>query len=444
MPGLQDLAPEILTAIIKNIPSKWGSHPDLDLYTVARTCRILFNVTEPFLYTKFIQGGSKRQTFEFVRTILQKPVYASRVQTIHGCIRSDDGVLEAEFDDEEEEQEDEEENGDEDEEGPEDSDVAPLIKALETYNLPSDERLTHEQWVTALKARSPEALFAIAMLSLPKIKTLGMTLEGNFGEAPSIFFSQAMTRASEAPDRFLQHLEEVTFSHTYSEYCINSEQIVPFLYLPSLRTVGVWNISAYEFVLPRPLTSSNVEKLDFTSGGVSDEAWLELMRPMYRLKQVTYSPGNPKHVGFMNNSPHGFGAGISLVRDTLEILSIGEYYLQYEDTLLSSLRDFPKLRVIDIQMGVLIGTATMRAEEELWEMLPSSLEKITFHGEGSFGGYGGQSREDIVEQVVDVVLKNESHFPVLRNIYMESFEAVDLDSLKEICSARGISFNEPR
>jgi hypothetical protein len=116
---------------------------DTDLYRVARTSRRLFNITEPLLYTKFIQSGSQ-QTSAFLRTILEKPEYASRVKIVHGYIRSND-----ENEPEEDDGEGENEDGSDDLQS-NDIGLALFIKACETHNLPSNDKLTHEQWIAAL------------------------------------------------------------------------------------------------------------------------------------------------------------------------------------------------------------------------------------------------------------------------------------------------------
>jgi hypothetical protein len=269
-----------------------------------------------------------------------------------------------------------------------------------------------------------------------------MTL-GHHDDQNAAFFSQAINRAAQSSDPSLKNLEEISYGHAYPEANIRLEEILPFFYLPSLRKVDAVNLSAEDFAWERPLTSTNIEELSFSSSGIADEAWPNLLRPMRQLKHLDYSPGNPKPVGFMSNTPEGLGASLAFVRDTLESLSVNEYFLEYEDSVLGSLREFPKLKEIDVQMGLLIGTEALKTEKELWEMLPSVLEEITFQGgEDLFEGYGEKSRQDTIEQVVDVVLRNESHFPALKNIYMRSFDGLDLKTLREICIARGVGLND--
>lgn len=428
MAGLLDLAPEILRMIIQNLPPEWASSMDTDLYRVARTCRRLFDITEPLLYTKFIQGDSQ-QTFAFLRTILQKPGYAARVKIVFGRIRSDDDS-------------DEDASKDTDADGCDDLQLL-CIKACETYNLPSDDCLTHKQWITALQARNPEALFALAVLLLPNLKSIDMTSEGYHDGLRAAFFSQAINTATQSSVASLKTLEELTHGPEDPQGHISVEEILPFFYLPSLRKVEVSNLSAEDIAWEKPLTSSNIEEMSFIGSGISDDAWPILLSPMCHLKYLQYSPGNPEDVGYMANTPEGLGIGLACVQDTLESLDVCAYWLGYDDTVLGSFREFPKLKEINVQIELLTGTKKTKAEQELWEMLPSVLENITFSSaNGGFRGNGEHNRLDTIEQVVDVVLRKESYFPALKNIYMHNFEWLDLKPLEKICIARGVGLNK--
>jgi len=263
---------------------------DTDLYSVARTSRTLFSITEPLLYTRYIQNGSQ-QSSAFLRTILEKPEYASRVKIMHGNIWSDDDC-----EPDEDEDEDEDADGSNDRQS-NDRDLALFIKTCETHKLPSNDKLTHEQWVAALQAQKPEALFAVAVLLLPNLKSLSMTTNGYHDDPNSAFFSQAITCSAQSSDPSLKNLEEISYAHEYTEANISLEEILPFFYLPSLRKFDVVSLSAESFAWERPLTSTSIKGLSFSSSGIADEAWPVLLRPMHQLKHLCYSTGKPKHVG---------------------------------------------------------------------------------------------------------------------------------------------------
>jgi hypothetical protein len=164
---------------------------------------------------------------------------------------------------------------------------------------------------------------------------------------------------------------------------------------------------------------------------------------MQQLKRLSYTSGNLKYVGDMDNSPEGLSAGLQVVESTLEYLYAGGYYLEYESDLLCTLRDFPGLREISVQMGLLIGLQDNKRKDELWEKLPTTLEKLTFRGgEDPWSKYNDKSRQDTSQQVMGVVLRNETHFPNARYIYMMSFDDLDLEPLKEICTARNVFLNK--
>lgn len=240
MTCLLDLAPEILISIIQTLASsKYNHGMDTDLYRLARTCKALFNITEPFLYTKFIQS-SPTQIFPLVRTILEKPEYASRVKMMHLELMDEDGYG----------YDGEEADGEKDLDEPEDSEskkreVSLLIKACVTYGLANDE-ITHEQWVAAFTARRPQALFAIIVLSLPNLESFSIcTVTPE--EQESRFLAQALKRASQLSDRFLSKVKQIKYSHPYPEAGINHNDILEFFYLPSLRRVQVTGLTEFSF-----------------------------------------------------------------------------------------------------------------------------------------------------------------------------------------------------
>lgn len=88
MTELLDLAPEILAQIFRSIVT-YPLQSDVVLYRLEITCRLLYQVTEPFLYKKLVQPGSK-QTRQLLRMILEKPDYAARVKAISLYLRNED------------------------------------------------------------------------------------------------------------------------------------------------------------------------------------------------------------------------------------------------------------------------------------------------------------------------------------------------------------------
>jgi hypothetical protein len=436
MLGLLDLAPELLNSVIQCLIPEREFTADADLYRLARVSRQLYNITEPYLYTKFIQTESKT-TSTLLRTLLEKPEYASRMKMIHGYIRSAHEYLSKDEDD-----------VDEGGEGAEDlklqrdnEDLASMIKACKSFNLHSDNGPTREQWVSALTSRKPEACFAIMVLLLPNLKSLSMTTITRWDNFNATFFSQVINLVVQSPNLFLTKLENLSYNHEYSEHCIYIEAISPFIYLPSLREVTLYNLSAAELMWEKPF-KSQIEVLDIENSAIDDEVWPVLLQPMHHLKRLTYTLGYPNHVAFMNNSLEGLTAGLQVVKNTLEFLYAGEYFLDCEEILLGTLRDFPKLREINVQMGMLIGLENNKSTEELWEKLPFGLEKVSFDGgEDGESEYDEKSRQDTVEQVMGVVLTSETHFPSLRHISMRSYGNLDLEPLKAICTERGIVLN---
>ena len=65
------------------------------------------------------------------------------------------------------------------------------------------------------------------------------------------------------------------------------------------------------------------------------------------------------------------------------------------------------------------------------------LEELTLWGES---GYGVENREDVFDQIVEVVMRKESHFPGLKAVKVDQLPGQGVQALREICLARGVQF----
>ena len=177
-----------------------------------------------------------------------------------------------------------------------------------------------------------------------------------------------------------------------------------------------------------PLASCNIETLELAGGGIDAGEWLTIFRSLTNLKSFSYSPGNPKHVGFVEMNPSGLRMHLPLVKDTLASLELYGSYLESDKTdLLGSLHDFVKLKNISIQAALLIGGAHSKAEKDLWEYLLKALEGLTLWADGS---YGVENREDILDQIAEVVLRKESHFRALEKLTIDQIEGQGVESFE--------------
>ena len=434
MASLLGLAPEILIKIIQALAKPVGNHAaDFDLYRLAHTCRTFFNLTKPYLYTRFVQNSPKQLPL-FLRTILQKPEYAARVKMIHLEYLNND-----EYEREREREKGKEvENGSDFNDVPSERESALLLKACDTYGplLTAGSSFTSsrftEHWRAACKARDPLALLAIAIISLTNLEIFDMRAM-NISANRFSFVRLALEVASKSPSFFLSNLKEISFSLADSESSIDFRHIICFL-VPSVQKMTVLGISTGFFGWqPKHLS---IETLDLRSCALSDPGWAKFLRAMSAtLKSLSYTPGKSEQVKSLGTTVQGIGIGLTQVENTLEKLSLTDLYLpMYDENDLGSLNGFCRLKEIEIQIALLLGTEEWPADEQLWEMLPRSLENVTFWGgEYSFDGFES-SRAETLDEIIGMVLIKESHFPALRQLSMRSFDSLDLLPLKEFVS----------
>jgi hypothetical protein len=102
---------------------------------------------------------------------------------------------------------------------------------------------------------------------------------------------------------------------------------------------------------------------------VDNSVWEPLFAAMPSLESFTFSPGNPKHIGFMDNDAAVFGASLP---HSLEEFDVSDYYLDDGHLdVLGSLRELSKLKVLGVQVGILLGSEGCRADSALWEFTAS-------------------------------------------------------------------------
>jgi len=442
MPYLADLAPEILHCIIRYLIPHEKLERDEDLYSLARVSKRLYIVTEPFLYTKFVQVD-RRSDEEFLRTLLEKPEYASRINFVHGYIFPEHDYYSSGPEDQSEEEDDDDYEGVDRSRNmelrPLNENIASIIKAIERLDIPSDSVLAREQWISAIRAKTEDACFTFAVLLLPNLKSLSiMFAEVDGGD--TIFSSQVFHSAAQAPNTFLQNVEKIS--------CIcrrwGSMQIcktLSFIYIPSLRELVFRGLSEEDFDWERPF-ASHIEALDIQDSSINNAVWPRLLQPMHSLKRLGYSTADFERGGDIDYSLGGLSAGLQVVKHTLEYLYAHFYDLQ-DPNLLCTLRDFPNLREIDLQMSMLNGWSNNRSNSDLWEMLPPALEKASFSRHELLECLEANCRHGHWEQVMGLVTRSETHFPALRSIVLRSFyrpsKKTDLEPLKTICAAKCIA-----
>jgi hypothetical protein len=438
-----DLAPELLTQIVRELlgpVTRWRS--GYGLFSTALTCRLLFKIVEPFLYTNFTHSRPA-QLERFLRTILERPDYATCVKSLSlsqaGFDRFDtEGGYETDEDDEDDE---DDKDSDPKMEGVE---LAQLIEACDNLGLTVKNKSRRDKWISSLECRNYFALSAILILSLPNLETFSMEL-GYSRNKSSKFLRRALYLAANPDPRlvshpFLSNLKHVEYGCAHSETCIMTEEIASYFYLPSLRTIEVHALGCYDFTWSPPITTSKVETIKFLYAGIGYQDLGTILQSTTNLKHFSYSEGNPKYVGMELSDISAFREHLPLVKSTLETLSLIDISLcDLDKELLDFLNMFPKLKQVLAPISLLIGHANLRATAELWEMLPSGLENLQISCDS---GQFVENREDMLDQIIGVVLRKQSHFKKLNNLELcPSKEILDFGALKDVCISNDVKFS---
>lgn len=288
MTGLLDLAPELLAHIIKSIHI-YPLQGDLVLYRLALTCRLLHQVTEPFLYHKIIQPGRK-STRQLLRTILEKPDYVARVKTISLCLIDELGPYPQRG---RGYRHGRKSDGDRDDDETREKEIELLISAYEKLDIIETSALSRETWITALKGRKERAIISLLLLSLPNLQKVDIEISSH---DRSLFFSHAILAAcSPQQERIhLRHVKEVSMNFERPEDCIWTEEIIPMFYLPSLKKISASQVMLNGFEFQPPLSSCPVESIEFMESGVASDAASTLLSVTKELKHLSFGPGSCK------------------------------------------------------------------------------------------------------------------------------------------------------
>ncbi|RDW56847.1 hypothetical protein BP5796_12914 [Coleophoma crateriformis] len=451
MVTLLDLSPELVHRIVLSL-ARSDPHPkfhnDTELSRLAATCQTLHQITEPLLYSKFRQRLDLHhsQTQLFLRTILKNPALAAQVKYL--ALSQTDFIYDREYWDE-----DKDEDGDESKQGSDKGESSvysnekrnregpyanAVIAAFENLHIASESR---ETWVAAIRKRNQDALTAILLLSHPNVEELSISLteqDEDGGYLQSALKNAIHMKPEPASGPFLKALRHVKCDHRCYDGSFGIEEVEYFFYIPSLRTLSFSSLSVYNLSWHPAPTSSNIEVLDLTSCGVDSAAWASLLTPLKFLKKLIYSPGNPKFVEFADTAPSAIGASLTVVKNTLESLSLTKFYFRgaNDRDFLGSLKFFPRLKEVDVHLAMLIGTKDLRRSEMLWELLPSSLEELVVMNARS--GYGHeQDREDSIDQLLECIARKATEFPRLKKLTVpHTFGSVKV--LSVVCEANGV------
>jgi hypothetical protein len=156
--------------------------------------------------------------------------------------------------------------------------------------------------------------------------------------------------------------------------------------------------------------------------------------------------------------PRGIGTALVHVKDTLEHLSLDGFFLHSmgQGDLLGSLQSFLKMKTLSLRIAMMVGFQGVECSLQLWQMLPSSLEKFKIDPSVALGFRAYESercRDDLSDQVIGVVSRKRTGFPLLSHIaiyakpderfahFYPDYELAQLpgtEAIQESCTANGV------
>jgi len=267
-----------------------------------------------------------------------------------------------------------------------------------------------------------------------------------------LFFPQVVRFAARQRNpQFLSRLRELHYNYRPGVCMLDILDIDwPFCLLGS-RSVYLEQIRAERIVnQPRFLAPfpSNVENLAMRSCRIDDSIWSQLLAMTPKLKKLVYVPFyvDPIIEGpdYMETSPLAVERSLQLVKTTLETLILSNFGVHAnEKDFLGSLHDFPKLRFVNVQASMLVGSTDCKAPQDLWELLPPTLKHLSLwacRGDG----WAVTDRADIGSQLRGVVSRKKGLFPQLKTVFLDlSFSGFSQDDrvvMETEFSAQGVGF----
>jgi len=427
---LTDLTPEVQSAIASaladSIP-KIGN--DYVLYALALTCKTLYHVVEPHLYTRIVHTDWTR-TLMFFNTILEQPRLAQRVKYVSLNMTTDPnekryhqndsrwrGVVWVM------------------------SRLAVTLEKLNWYNVwdhIQGQRIGTEK--TAWTYENMKHVPKMLLHSMPNIEFLQIQI-GDPADLSSVPHRSSFSDLDiPGYQKHFHALKEVVYSEFNGP--VPFEMVQPFFYLTSVRIITVHTLytgSAFSAWEPE-IDSANVEELKITHADAPPAVWNAIFVPLSKLKSFYYSPRGGDVDDFGDYvRPYHLSTALSLVKSTLERLELTRFPLSpTQNKLLTSLEGFPRLKDVRLQLHPFIGAGGSRRHEMLWDLLPSSLE--------GFEAFVNLPRELIndryhyhrfLDQLIGVAERKATRFPVLKllsvadDMRMRSFHSADKNTLEK-------------
>ncbi|KAF7924543.1 hypothetical protein EAE99_006491 [Botrytis elliptica] len=408
MSAFQKIPPEVLTKIVEILRESYSPFKlDKSVYSLAVTCRRLYIICEPLLYSRFSNKSkfkSIRKLSRFIRMLILRPDRWSDFKFIsirwgYGISRlslsrdqhmelADVPFLKTAIDGLPDEllKLQNRTNGNT---GGVETYVADLIKTF--------KRLLDVKFALTY----PELMISILTILGPNIKKLQVKINSSDANAPNRHWRAQIFRVV-SPLKFIKleelHYVAVTFRESNPRRIIytrlNAQLLDNFMKIPSLKKLKVDGFAFQSESLSREITnlgSCEAESLDLMYNfEVYFMNWTMFFSIFWKLKHFSYD-GNSKDMfrdgrrvdyfvvpGFLRRLMRG----ISVHGDSLESLSLmGIRRLVSEDTHIELLNTtvftkFSCLKHMKMQLDLLIGFEGCSEGSLLHEFLPNSLETL--------------------------------------------------------------------
>lgn len=374
----------------------------------------------PMLYDRFNEV-SRTSASKLLRAVLANPELATYVRSYTGCgisngLLSQGGeVLDvSEWD------------GD---------DFAACREALDEIEVEIEidpERVA--KWMSRIREGKWHSLTGLLLLLLPNLEDIEM-IDYRSDEDGDMEFAldiSSVLQESETTDQFvLQHLTDVSLSQFAPQDDDNSysfrpqpvsqyfefEDVIPFLRLPSVKSVAISGLSdgMSEYAVPPSPedTSFTTKDLEINNTCLEMSYLVRLLRLFPSLRRFSYNHVAKEHEpDFL---PQEIGKALAHLRPCLEELDISSlceqnsaYTTQRE---IGSLAGFESLKIIDLEGDVLLGYPDSEDDSRpvlnLCDILPRSVESLTI------GPWDFPSREKHLRELLRV---KEERFPALKKI----------------------------
>lgn len=392
---------------------------EYELYRTARVSRQFYNHISPCLYTRLESPTTSRQEKLLIRTLKERPDLAGRVLEAKIYLETFD----------------EESRSDASCDHKEDEALNATVLAAYNKLSPDGWPSFRETRILALRCVDDGKLrLACILLMLSKLKHLIIWLpddsDTDSANDSDDFFGMiqdATVVISQPARRVLPELETIAIFKDEGYW--DTQEIQPFLHLPSLKEVFCENLMSVAY--GHPHHQNSVEVLKLCTASIKD--WDSFMKPFQQLKSLILLrwPNEACWEGYLHSLDE-IRRGMHHVKETLENFRITYRHCNTNDPwFYTTLRGFPRLKRVCLPLVALTGKEGGASSIDLADSLPSSLEELTLIDE-SPGELLSTETSDPVHQMIEFVRLKKTRFLNFHLLVVEDSFG-ELKALQQVC-----------